>query len=402
MSDTLSGPRSGRVKAVLGSSKKQLAELLATKRVLLCVGCGGVGKTTSSAALALAAARSGRRVLCLTIDPARRLANSLGLEEMRQEETRVSNEIFERAGVEMKGSLTVMMLDTKRTFDDIVRKHASTAQNRDAILNNKIYQYVSTSLAGTQEYMAMEKLQALRDAGSYDLIVLDTPPTANALDFLDAPERMIEAIDSPAMRWFVQAFSGNTHRSGGRFALDLLGKGSQLVFKAVAKITGAAFLDQLAGFIAAINDLFGGFTERAKRVSESLRGPDVAFVLVTSPEPMAIAEINFFADRLRALAMPRDIYVVNRVHMPPGELPNAASLQALLEGVGLPHDDDFVHRVARAHEEAQLLATRDAKHLEKLALETDHGGTPVVRVPALDRDVHDVRALARVAEALVG
>lgn len=394
-----SGPTSRRAAAEV--SRGHVAKLVAQKKVLLCVGSGGVGKTTTSAALALAAARAGRRVICLTIDPAKRLANSLGLPEMRQEETLVSREIFADAGVEMRGSLTVMMLDTKRTFDDIVRKHASTPQARDAILANKIYQYVSTSLAGTQEYMAMEKLQALRDSELYDLIVLDTPPTANALDFLDAPERMVEAIDSPAMRWFVAAFAGKG-RGGGKLAVNLLGKGSQMVLKAVAKMTGAAFLDQLAGFIAAINDLFGGFTERAKRVSEALRGPEVAFVLVTSPEPMAIAEINFFADRLRAFAMPRDVFVVNRVHPFPGETASAEQLARTLAADDLPSDEDFVRRVASAHEQAALLAARDAKHLEKLHLETDGADTPVVKVPELESDVHDVRALARVAEALVG
>ena len=186
----------------------QLAKLLEGRKVLLCVGSGGVGKTTTSASLALAAAMSGKRVLCLTIDPAKRLANSLGLETMTTEAKLVSQEIYRAASLKVPGSLTVMMLDTKKTFDDIVRRHASTPAARDAILGNTIYQYVSTSLAGTQEYMAMEKLQAIRDgdekpptgAGdAYDLVVLDTPPTANALDFLDAPERMIEAIDSPAM-----------------------------------------------------------------------------------------------------------------------------------------------------------------------------------------------------------
>ena len=402
----MSGPSSRRASRVSPAPASEVArahleELLLNKRVLLCVGSGGVGKTTTSAALALAAAKRGKRVLCLTIDPAKRLANSLGLEAMTREETQVAPEIFERAGVTISGALTVMMLDTKKTFDDIVVRHASSPEARDAILNNKIYQYVSTSLAGTQEYMAMEKLQALRDGGAYDLIVLDTPPTANALDFLDAPERMVEAIDSPAMRWFVQAFSG---KSSGRSTITsgLLGKGSQLVLKAVGKITGAAFLDQLAGFISAINDLFGGFTERAKRVSEALRGPEVAFVLVTSPEPMAIAEINFFADRLRAFAMPRDVFVVNRVHVAPTDTPDRARLVAAMEGAGLPHDDDLVARVVRAYDDARTLATRDAVHLEKLHLEEAGATAPVVRVPALDGDVHDVRALVRVAEALVG
>jgi anion-transporting ArsA/GET3 family ATPase len=393
----MSGHRRGSAKHQV-DPRVALAQLVEQKKVLLCVGSGGVGKTTTSAALALAAARAGKRVLCLTIDPAKRLANSLGLEKMTQEETTVSREIFDAAGIEVSGSLTVMMLDTKRTFDDIVRKHASSPQARDAILGNRIYQYVSTSLAGTQEYMAMEKLQALREAGGYDLIVLDTPPTANALDFLDAPERMIEAIDSPAMRWFVQAFSGKG--GSGKVAFGLLGKGSQLVLKALAKITGGAFLDQLAGFIAAINDLFGGFTERAKRVSEALRGPDVAFVLVSSPEPMAIEEINFFAERLRAFAMPRDAFVINRVRLAPAEIAVEAVPDALAEaGLG----PTLAPQIARAIEEARLVAARDARHIEALA--NDDGGgrpAPVVRVPAFEWDVHDVRALGKVGDALVG
>jgi len=373
----------------------RMHKLLDKKKVVLCVGCGGVGKTTTSAALALAMARAGKRVICLTIDPAKRLANSLGLEAMTEEATQIAPAVFERAGVEVKGSLTVMMLDTKRTFDDIVKKHASTAKARDNILDNKIYQYVSTSLAGTQEYMAMEKLQALREAGDYDLIVLDTPPTANALDFLDAPERMVEAIDSPAMRWFVQAFSGRS----GKVAFGLLGKGSQLVFKAIGKITGGEFLDDLAGFIAAINDLFGGFTERAKRVSEALRSPDVAFVLVTSPDPMAIEEINFFAERLRAFAMPRDAFVVNRVHVPAGE----GDPSEALRGLGLTPSADLLAAIAHASEDARLLAVRDAQNLTRLrAGDAGDKDSLVLQVPAFDGDVHDVRALARVGEMLVG
>lgn len=238
----------------------------------------------------------------------------------------------------------------------------------------------------------MEKLQSLRDASTYDLIVLDTPPTANALDFLDAPERMVEAIDSPAMRWFVQAFSGRAGAS--KITFGLLGKGSQIVLKAIGKITGGAFLDQLAGFISAINDLFGGFTERAKRVSEALRGPEVAFVLVSSPEPMALDEINFFADRLRSFAMPRDAFVINRVHVVPGgdeaKIPEALAIDELPQ--------ELATAAQKAFEEARILAARDARHIERLRVD----GAVVVRVPAFERDVHDVSALATVGEALVG
>jgi anion-transporting ArsA/GET3 family ATPase len=163
-----------------------LADLINTRRVIVTVGAGGVGKTTTAAALGVAAARAGKRVLCLTIDPAKRLAESLGIAEMRTEAVTVDPARFAAAGVPLKGSLTAMMLDTKRTFDELVIKYSSSKAKAEKLLSNKLYQYVSTSLAGTQEYMAMEKLVAVKDDDRYDLVVLDTPPTANALDFLDA------------------------------------------------------------------------------------------------------------------------------------------------------------------------------------------------------------------------
>ncbi|HEY4120849.1 MAG TPA: ArsA-related P-loop ATPase, partial [Byssovorax sp.] len=197
-----------------------LSHLLDSRRVVLCVGCGGVGKTTTTAALGVAAARRGKRVLCLTIDPARRLSQSLGLVEMKTDAQRVDPALFARAGAPVTGSMTVMMLDTKSTFDGLIRALAPTPEKRDHILNNVLYKYISTSLAGTQEYMAMEKLFAVKDDPSYDLVLLDTPPTANALDFLDAPERLIAAFDSAATKWFVDAFE-----SSGTFSLNILAKG---------------------------------------------------------------------------------------------------------------------------------------------------------------------------------
>ncbi|HEY6879979.1 MAG TPA: ArsA-related P-loop ATPase, partial [Polyangiales bacterium] len=239
-----------------------LAEVLAKHRVVVCVGSGGVGKTTTSAALALYAALGGKRVLCLTIDPAKRLANSLGLETMTTEEQLVAPVLFERAGLTVQGSLSAMMLDTKRTFDEIVLRYASSPERAKRIFDNKLYQYISTSLAGTQEYMAMEKLYSVRQSKNYDLIVLDTPPTTNALDFLDAPEKLIDAIDSPAIRWFMQAFGG-----AGKFGFSLFNRGAQMVLKGLSKFTGGEFLESVAQFIGDINDLFGGFSERAKQVS---------------------------------------------------------------------------------------------------------------------------------------
>src|SRR5271167_674704 len=213
-----------------------LESLLLTKHVVICVGAGGVGKTTTAAALGVAAAMRGKRVLCLTIDPARRLAEALGLETMSAEEQAIEPELFAKAGLSMKGSLTAMMLDTKRTFDELVIKYSSSPEHARRLLDNKLYKYVSTSLAGTQEYMAMEKLVAVQRDTRFDLVILDTPPTANALDFLDAPARLAEAIDSAAMRWFVQAFE-----QSGKLSLNLLARSAAAVLRGLGRITGAGF-----------------------------------------------------------------------------------------------------------------------------------------------------------------
>src|SRR5580692_4436670 len=231
--------------AETGESDPSLEQLVMSHRVLVAVGAGGVGKTTVAAALGMAAARRGRRVLCLTIDPARRLGEALGLEAMSSEEQVVDPARFVDPSRPITGSLTAMMLDTKRTFDALVRKYSSSPEQARRLLDNKLYRYVSTSLAGTQEYMAMEKLIELQRDPRYDLIVLDTPPTANALDFLDAPERLIEALDSAAMRWLVDTF-----QKSGRFSFNLVARGVALVLRGIGRLTGKGFLEHLAEFVA--------------------------------------------------------------------------------------------------------------------------------------------------------
>src|SRR5271166_143364 len=283
-----------------------------SRRVLIAVGAGGVGKTTTAAALGVAAARRGKRVLCLTIDPARRLAEALGLERMSSEEQSIAPELFTRAGMPMQGSLTAMMLDTKRTFDELIVKYSSTPERAQRLLANKLYQYVSTSLAGTQEYMAMEKLVAVQNDPRFNLIILDTPPTANALDFLDAPEKLVEALDSATMAWFIQAF-----QSTGKLSLNLLARSAAVVLRGLGRITGGGFLEAMAEFITELNDLFGGFKQRARLVEAALRSPDVSFVLVTSPAPMSVQEVLFFSDRLEQSSMPRGAFVVNRFRLAP-------------------------------------------------------------------------------------
>jgi len=375
-----------------------LVEVLAKHRVVVCVGSGGVGKTTTSAALALHAAMAGKRVLCLTIDPAKRLANSMGLEAMTTEEQLVPKALFDRAGLVVSGLLSAMMLDTKRTFDEIVHRYASSPERAKRILDNRLYQYISTSLAGTQEYMAMEKLHSVRDNPSYDLIVLDTPPTTNALDFLNAPEKLVDAIDSPAMRWFIQAFSG-----AGKLGFGLFNRGAQMVLRGLAKFTGGEFLQAVAQFIGDINDLFGGFTERAREVSSGLRKPDVAFVLVTSPDPLAVQEAIFFAQKLSEHGLHQRATVINRVTPLFPEPPGSAAEVAQALGEKLPpeaNQAELLDKLERALDEERMRAVTDRGEVERLRALTGNRGL-YVEVPAFEEDVHDLRSLARVASYLV-
>ena len=372
-----------------------LGPLIASHRVILCVGCGGVGKTTTAAAIGLAAAAQGKRTLCLTVDPARRLAESLGLSEMKREMQEVDPARFREAGVDVKGSLTVMMLDTKGTFDELVARYASP-ETRERILRNTLYRYISTSLAGTAEYMAMEKLYALRTDARWDLIVIDTPPTTNALDFLDAPERMIDALDSPVFRWLVTAFEG-----GGKLSVNLLARGAAAALRGMGRLTGTGFLEALAQLIVLLNDMLGGFRARANEVQKALRGSDVAYVLVTSPDPLSIREILYFADRLSELSMPRDAVVVNRMHREPGARPSPEQVRADLAARGIVLASDGEMRVLGAFEDEVRQSDLDQRHLGALESLQDGKDRPIrVFVPALVGDVHDLRSLAKVSAAL--
>ncbi|HEY1958489.1 MAG TPA: ArsA-related P-loop ATPase [Polyangiaceae bacterium] len=376
----------------------KLDQLIRTRRVLITVGAGGVGKTTTAAALAVAAAREGKRVLCLTIDPAKRLAESLGLRTIETEAAKIDKRRFEDAGVPMKGELTVMMLDTKTTFDELVNKYSSSPDKAKKLLDNKLYKYVSTSLAGTQEYMAVEKLVAVKDDPKWDLVVLDTPPTANALDFLDAPERLMDALDSATMKWFVQAFE-----KSGRLSLNILAKSAAVVLRGIGKITGGGFLEAMAELITELNDLFGGFKQRAAIVHETLRSNDVAFVLVTSPAPMSLREVRYFAERLIEHEMPLGAFVVNRLHVPPRGASAPATAEqaaAAIRAAGLEPvlGEDGGSRVARAHADAFALAALDARNVK--VIDEFKSRAPLVSVPELASDVHDLALLAQLADTL--
>jgi anion-transporting ArsA/GET3 family ATPase len=375
-----------------------LGRLLDTRRVILVVGCGGVGKTTTTAALGLAAARRGKRVLCLTIDPARRLSQSLGLEQMTTAAQQVDPALFEQAGVSVPGSMTVMMLDTKSTFDNLIASLAPTPEKRDSILNNVLYKYISTSLAGTQEYMAMEKLYAVKGDPAYDIILLDTPPTTNALDFLDAPERLIGALDSAATRWFVQAF-----QSSGKVSLNLLARSTAAILRGIGRLTGKGFLEQVASFITEINELFGSWRARANEVAGALRGPDIAYVLVTTPDPLSVREVLYFADRLREQSMRRDAFVVNRVHPVYGAVPSAAEVAGAILAHHLALGAGAAERLCRVADEETRMGKMDQLRLMGLegALEDETAsGSLAVQVPAFPYDVYDLQRLARVADLL--
>jgi len=371
-----------------------LRPLLEGKQIVVCVGAGGVGKTTVAASIALGFAQQGLRVLCITIDPAKRLADSLGIGAMSAEEQRVSPELFANAGLEISGELTVLMLDTKRTFDELVRRHASSPEVRERILQNRIYSYVSTSLAGTQSYMAMEKVLLVRQDPRFDRIVLDTPPTSNALDFLDAPERLIEAIDSAAMRWLVQTFE-----KSGRFSLSFVARGVALVLRGIGRLTGKGFLEHLAEFVVELNELFGGFRERAAVVAKAFRSPDLAYVLVTSPAPAAIDEVNYFAARLREQGMHPDAVVVNRLQPNPPEV-TVGEIESAARLLGLELSAGAVAGVERAARDERKRAAFEAEQLHVLERSLGAEPPPTLRVPVLAADVHDVRSLAQVAALL--
>ena len=371
---------------------ESLTSLLESRRIVLCVGVGGVGKTTTAAALSLAAARRGKRVLCLTIDPARRLAQSLGIEWASTDARTIDPALLAKVGVPAAGSLTIMRVDTKSTFDALVTQLAPSAERRDRILSNQLYRYISSSLAGTQEYMAMEKLYSLRNDPRYDLILLDTPPTANALDFLDAPARLVGAIDSPAIRWFVDALE-----SSGRLSFNLVAKSTALLLKGISKVTGGGFLEQVAAFITEMNSLFGGWKQRADAVAAALRGNDVAYVLVTTPDPLAVREVAYFAERLRKEGMTPDAFVVNRVN--PAFPLEDPSVESDLAGLGLPAQGSLPTRARQALRDASRQGKLDRIHLLSLDGVAPEGTTTVL-VPAYASDVYDLEALSEISRVL--
>jgi anion-transporting ArsA/GET3 family ATPase len=366
---------------------------LKTSRLLVMAGSGGVGKTTIAASAALEAARAGRRVAVLTIDPARRLAQALGFETFSGELTRVALE------PEVPGELWALMLDIKTTGDAMVHRFASSPEVAQAILKNPYYGYFSTSLAGSQEYMAVEQVRALIEDQNFDLVVLDTPPAQNALDFFDAPERLIDGLRSIPMRAI-----GATKSEGitGRLA----SRGRGLILRGLNRLTGGPFLEELAEFLGLFHTTLDALTVSSARVQRLLRAPTTKFFLVTTPTAGRIDEAIAFRSELRRRGFPMGGFVLNRVHHPIVPVPVKAAQSAMhalevsvLKDAGAERRDALILGLVDVVAQHNVLAHRDGHVATRLHEVTER--TPF-QVPHFPMGVHDLEGLAAVGHALVG
>ncbi|MFE6924012.1 ArsA family ATPase [Nocardia sp. NPDC057663] len=352
-----------------------------TARVIVCCGSGGVGKTTTAAAIALRAAEAGRKVVVLTIDPARRLAQSLGVEDLDNTPQRVA------LGPEVPGQLHAMMLNMRRTFDDMVLEHTSV-EKAEQIFANPIYQTVASSFGGTQEYMAMEKLGQLAGHKEWDLIVVDTPPSRNALDFLDAPKRLGTFLNGKMIRLIMAP-----GRGVGRFVTGAM----SLAMRGVSTIVGGQMLKDASTFLQSLESLFGGFQERADRTFAMLSKPGTHFLVVAAPEPDALREASFFVDRLSTEQMPLAGLVLNRTHP---ALSGLSGDHALTAADQLAESDPLTASVLRIHAERVATAKREQRLLHRFT--GAHPRVPIVSVTALPFEVSDLDALRVVGDQLAG
>ncbi|MDQ2898055.1 MAG: AAA family ATPase [Actinomycetota bacterium] len=358
-----------------------VADLLEGKHVCVCGGAGGVGKTTTSAAIALGMAARGLKVAVVTIDPARRLANALGLDELENVPRRVEPERF--AGhLEMRGELWAMMLDPKRTFDELIERIADDPARAEEIKVNRIYAELSTAVSGSQEFTAVAKLFELDRDGDFDLLVLDTPPSRNALDFLDAPGRLTSFLEGRALKSFIRPTG---------LGMKVLSRGAAPFLSALRRVTGVDLLSDLSTFFGLLGDMTEDFSTRAAQVQKLLRAPTTAFVLVTSAQPAAIDEAVWFRRSLNEGGLPFAGVIVNRVHH---DLVADGDLDGVRAELAGTLGDGLAERVAANLADYHVLARRDALGIERL--ERELGDRPRLLVPYLDDDVHDIEGLLRV------
>jgi len=382
------------------------AALLESRRILVCVGCGGVGKTTVSAAVALEAARRGRRALVLTIDPARRLADALGTGLLTGDEPQaIPREALSALGIPPGGELHALMLDVKGTLDALVHRFAEDEAARERILGNRIYQHVSDALAGSAEYSAMEKVYELSEQERWDLIVVDTPPSQHALDFLESPRRLLDFLDSRLVKLLLHpAFSA------GRFGFRLFQRSAMRVLQLVERVSGIGFLEDVSEFLLAFEGMAEGFRERARRVEGLLLGPQAAFVLTAGAAGESVQHGRDLLARLEEARVPLAGVVMNRVRAwpgggkPPAAVPPNGREREALEALAAALDGEPgfpAEAAARASIEATArhaeVVGRQARACEDLRSYADARGLFWRTVPELPRDVHDLTGLAKIA-----
>lgn len=383
-------------------AKSTLEELLAAKEIVICCGSGGVGKTTTAAALgAMAATQLGGKVLVVTVDPARRLANALGLEAFGNVETQVPAEAFTAAGVEPQGELWAAMLDTKQSWDDLVKRHAPDDETRDAILANPLYTNITGRFVQSHDYIAMERLYEIHASGRYDLVIVDTPPTRNAIDFLEAPERMADFFSSRLLRWLTVPYRSR-----------LVNVATKPFYKVADTILGSAFLEDIAEFFMLFQTMYDGFVERARSVQRTLEDKRTTFVVISTLESAPVREAEFFIDALESESFHLGAVVLNKV------LPNylldtmaakaakamsadpTAIARALPERVAGDSGEDDVARVveevANSFLNFRVVATRESEQRKELAARPD----VIATVPYFDSDIFDLAGLLRLGEQI--
>jgi anion-transporting ArsA/GET3 family ATPase len=375
-----------------------LESLLAAKEIVICCGSGGVGKTTTAAAAAaMAAARLGGKVLVITVDPARRLANALGLERFGDVETQVPPETFAAAGVEPRGELWAAMLDTKQSWDELVRSHAPDAATRDAILANPLYENITARFVQSHDYIAMERLYEIHASGRYDLIVVDTPPTRNAIDFLEAPERMADFFSSRLLRWLTVPARSRVFTMASR------------PFYTVAdRILGSQFLEDIAEFFLLFQTMYDGFVERAKAVTRTLSDKRTTFVVVSTLEAAPVREAEFFIEALGDRRFHLGAVVLNKV-LPAWFEDRRAAVVArrlcadpkdLAAALPVEADPAAVARVLGEVGESflnfRVVATREAEQRAELAA----GADVVATIPYADHDITDLAGLLELGASL--
>lgn len=364
------------------------------RKVVVCVGTGGVGKTTAAATLGIAAAAAGLRTLVMTIDPARRLANALAIADLGNVEREISAELLAIHGIVLEAPLWVMMPDVKRTFDHLIERTAPDDASREKVLGNRIYQHFSSALAGSHEYAAVEKLYETYATGRYDLIVLDTPPSQNAVDFLQAPGRVLDFLETETIQWLLKPYV-----LSGRVSLKLLDFGSSIMLRTLGRLAGGDTLRELAEFVFSLQGMYDGFRERSRRVKALLRSQETGFVLVTSPAPSQIRAMLQFRRELRSEGLRVRTIMVNRMREALSAAEQEPDCIDRLAAALAPLGDEVVARTRRAAEEELRLAAQDQRVVDDLRARLDD--TELMPLPELPVDVHDLAGLAALTQGLI-